>query len=74
VADGWAGDNYPFPPNHQRIDYIYYFPSLNGSIGINSESVEVFPFRGVYRTEDGLTTNEKSDHWSVRGRYKLVLK
>ena len=75
MADNWASDgNYPFPPDNQRLDYIFCIPSLTGFFGVVPTHVEVLPLRSRNLTEDGLTTNEKSDHWSVRGQFKLVLK
>lgn len=55
-----------------RLDYIFYFPSLDGSVEIIPTSVEVLPFTGRILTEDGLTTNQSSDHWGVHGQFKLI--
>jgi endonuclease/exonuclease/phosphatase family metal-dependent hydrolase len=55
-----------------RLDYIWYFPSLDGSVEIVPEFAAVLPFTGRTLTDDGLTTNESSDHWSVHGLFKLV--
>jgi hypothetical protein len=74
IAQWASGQNYPFPPDHQRLDYIFCLPSLDGSVGVLPTNVEVLPFRSRNLTQDGLTTNEKSDHWSVRGQFRLVRK
>lgn len=45
-----------------RLDYIFYFPSLDGSVEVLPISVSVLPFRGpVVHTEDDMTKNESSD-------------
>jgi endonuclease/exonuclease/phosphatase family metal-dependent hydrolase len=55
-----------------RLDYIFYFPSIDGSVEIIPAQVKVIPFRGRLLTEGDLTTNESSDHWSVYGQFKLI--
>jgi len=55
-----------------RLDYIFYFASLDGSVEVIPTSVEVLPFTGRTLTEDGLTTNQSSDHWSVHGQFQLI--
>jgi endonuclease/exonuclease/phosphatase family metal-dependent hydrolase len=55
-----------------RLDYIFYFPSRDGSVEVIPAEVRVLPFTGRDLTEDGLTTNESSDHWSVYGQFKLI--
>jgi hypothetical protein len=57
-----------------RLDYIFYFPSLDGSVEVIPMSVEVLPFIGRTLTEDDLTTSQSSDHWSVYGQFKLVVR
>jgi len=57
-----------------RLDYIFYFPSYDGSVEVLPMDVYVLPFRGRWLTEDGLTTNESSDHYSVHGKFKLIRK
>lgn len=75
-----------------RLDYIFYIPSLDGSIEVLPTGVDVLPFRGqdylvcTSRIIDPLgapwcvvpytyrVTNESSDHWSVRGQFKLIRK
>jgi endonuclease/exonuclease/phosphatase family metal-dependent hydrolase len=55
-----------------RLDYIWYFPSLDGTVEVVPDSVLVRPFTGRMLSDDGLTTDESSDHWSVHGQFKLV--
>ncbi len=57
-----------------RLDYIFYFPSWDGSVEVLPTYANVLPFRGRWLSEDGLTTNESSDHWSVYGKFKLIRK
>lgn len=74
IANNWAPYD-PWPDSgHLRLDYIFCFPSRNGSHGVIPVNVEVVPIRGRELSGDGLTTDEKSDHWAVRGEFKLVSK
>jgi endonuclease/exonuclease/phosphatase family metal-dependent hydrolase len=54
-----------------RLDYIFYIPSLDNRIEVIPLSVSVVPFLGHTLTENGLTTHQLSDHWSVYGRFQL---
>jgi endonuclease/exonuclease/phosphatase family metal-dependent hydrolase len=55
-----------------RLDYIFYFPSLDGLTEILPSAVNVLPFIGFSHTEDNFTTDQSSDHWSVHGQFKLI--
>ncbi|MFQ5605191.1 MAG: endonuclease/exonuclease/phosphatase family protein [bacterium] len=55
-----------------RLDYIFYLPSHAGSVEVIPTTVEVLPFIGRTLSEDGLTTNQSSDHWGLYGKYKLI--
>jgi endonuclease/exonuclease/phosphatase family metal-dependent hydrolase len=55
-----------------RLDYIFYFPSWDGSVEVLPTYVNVLPFRGRTLSEDDVTTNESSDHWAVHGKFKLI--
>jgi hypothetical protein len=55
-----------------RLDYIFYLPSLDGSVEVIPTSVEVLPFVGRILSEDDLTTNQSSDHWGVYGQFTLI--
>lgn len=55
-----------------RLDYIFYFPSWDGSVEVLPMAVEVREFRGRWLTESDTTTNESSDHYSVHGKFKLI--
>jgi endonuclease/exonuclease/phosphatase family metal-dependent hydrolase len=55
-----------------RLDYIFYFNSIDGTVEIVPNYVEVLQFTGRSLTEDGLTTNQSSDHWAVYGQFKLI--
>jgi len=60
-----------------RLDYIFYFPSwdrVDNVVDILPMEVHVHSFRGRDLTEDGLATNESSDHWSVYGKFRLIRK
>ncbi len=57
-----------------RLDYIYYFPSLDGSVEVVPAAVDVVPFRGRYLSEDDFTTNESSDHYAVDGKFVIYRK
>ena len=82
IARFTSDDNDPFPPDDQRLDYIFYFPSHDGSVSVVKTDIEVYEFRGSALS--GCTTLlgfsemccndciEKSDHWSVRGLFQLV--
>ncbi len=61
-----------------RLDYVYFFPSLNGQVKVFPRGTIVQPFLGVERTDecsdgpsDPLTTTEKTDHWGVRASFDL---
>lgn len=55
-----------------RLDYIFYFPSSDGSVEVLPSSVNVLKFIGRMHSEDNLTTNQSSDHWSVHGQFKII--
>lgn len=55
-----------------RLDYIFYFPSLDNTVEVIPLSVDVLQFTGRTLREDGLTTDQSSDHWGLHGRFQLV--
>jgi hypothetical protein len=55
-----------------RLDYIFYFPSHDGSVDVIPTLTHVYQFTGRTLTEDGLTTDQSSDHWAVRAQFRLV--
>lgn len=55
-----------------RFDYVFYFPSRDGSVEVIPVETRVIPFRGRTLTEGDLTTSESSDHWSVYAKFKLI--
>jgi endonuclease/exonuclease/phosphatase family metal-dependent hydrolase len=57
-----------------RLDYIIYLLDLNGSCEVIPKTTDIVNFRGRKLSEDGLTTNEKSDHWAVYSKFKLIRK
>lgn len=57
-----------------RLDYIFYFPPFDGSVEVLPMDVNELPFQGRWLTEDGVTTNDSSDHYGVYGRFKLIRK
>jgi hypothetical protein len=57
-----------------RLDYIFYFPSYDGTVDVLPEYVAPVDLRGRTRTSDGLTTDRLSDHYAVVGDFTLVRK
>lgn len=55
-----------------RLDYIFYFPSLDGTVEVVPFSADVIQFTGRMLSDDGLTTDQSSDHWSLHGRFRLI--
>ncbi len=64
-----------------RLDYIFYCPSLDGTVEVLPKSVDVVHFVGANElcdegnpdcTPDPLCTYESSDHWSVIGDFQLL--
>jgi len=55
-----------------RLDYIFYFSSLDGQISVAPSAVAVLQFTGRNISEAGLTTNQSSDHWAVHGTFLLT--
>ena len=48
---------------------------IDGSVEVIPTSVKVLPFIGrIPLTDDDLTTDQSSDHWSVYGQFKLVMR
>jgi endonuclease/exonuclease/phosphatase family metal-dependent hydrolase len=59
-------------PYNQRLDYIWYFPSLDGTIQVQPIRVERLLVHGAVRTEDGLTSDELSDHYPLEASFLLI--
>ena len=58
-----------------RLDYIFYFPSKDGQTEVIPLKTKVIPFIGrMLSSDDGLTTNQSSDHWSLYGKFRLIRK
>lgn len=55
-----------------RLDYIFYFPSFDGTVEVVPLSADVVQFTGRMLSDDGLTTDQSSDHWSLHGHFRLV--
>lgn len=65
-----------------RLDYIFYFPPLDGSVEVLPIDVDVLHFTGrdiaacvsgsPTNCQEWRLTNESSDHYSVYGKFKLI--
>ncbi len=60
------------PPHNERLDYVWYFPSLDGKVRLQPTYVERLLLRGASRTEADLTSDELSDHYPIEASFQLV--
>ena len=76
VADTLTSDNelalyFDDTSYNQRLDYVWYFPSLDGHIRIQPKLVDSPRVRGIRLSDDDLTSDELSDHYPVEARFLL---
>ncbi len=59
-------------PYNDRLDYVWYFPSLDGSVVTQPRFVERILFRNVAPlSDDDLTSDELSDHYPLNADFDL---
>lgn len=60
-------------PYNDRLDYVWYFPSDDGSVAIQPRFVERILFRNATPlSDDDLTSDELSDHYPLNADFDLV--
>lgn len=60
------------PTRNERLDYIIYFPSADGTVLIEPEKVEVIVVKKRADTDDDFTSDEVSDHYPLKARLRLT--
>ncbi len=58
-------------PYNQRLDYVWYFPSRDGHIRIQPTYVDSPRIRGTFVGDDGLGSDELSDHYPLEAHFRL---
>jgi endonuclease/exonuclease/phosphatase family metal-dependent hydrolase len=59
--------------SNQRLDYVWYFPSLDGKVRVQPASVQVSKPNRPAVSADGLTSDEISDHYPIEATFRLDL-
>ena len=54
-----------------RLDYLVSFPSGDGTVRIVPDACMVLPIRGRMLSENGLSSDEKSDHYAVEAHFTV---
>ncbi|MFO1499874.1 MAG: endonuclease/exonuclease/phosphatase family protein, partial [Verrucomicrobiota bacterium] len=60
------------PPHDERLDYIWYFASLDGKSTLYPLHVERLMPRGRSLEGDNLRTEELSDHYPITANFRLI--
>ena len=58
-------------PYDQRLDYVWYFPSADGTVRVEPVHVERLMPHGVTLTEDDFSSDELSDHYPIQASFRL---